>query len=59
MDNKRANDITLLNNQIIILDAWNNWKENTTANYDARIKKVEDKIKCYRKCVENIWATQT
>lgn len=44
MDNKRANDITLLNNQIIILDAWNNWKKNTEDNYDARIKKVEEKI---------------
>lgn len=44
MNSKRANDITLLNNQIIILDAWNNWKKNTTDNYDARINSANEKL---------------
>ena len=44
MDSKRINDITLLNNQIIILDAWNKWKVNTEANYEARINNIKEKI---------------
>ena len=44
MDSKRANDITLLNNQIIILDAWNNWKKRTNDNYEERIGKLKTKV---------------
>ena len=44
MNTKRANDITLLNNQIIILDAWNTWKCKTTENYDARINEANKNL---------------
>ena len=57
MDTKRANDITLLNNQIIILDAWNNWKQKTNDNYDARIKDFNSKIEDKTKEVEHLKRT--
>ena len=57
MDTKRANDITLLNNQIIILDAWNNWKQKTNDNYDARIKDFNEKIEEKSKEVEQLKKT--
>lgn len=44
MNTQRANDITLLNNQIIILDAWNNWKKKTIDNFDARISEANDRV---------------
>lgn len=43
MDSKRVNDITLLNNQIIILDAWNTWKQKTEETYANRINDAQEK----------------
>lgn len=57
MNTKRANDITLLNNQIIILDAWNNWKKNTNENFDARIKEATDKVENQKEEATNIKKT--
>ena len=57
MDTKRANDITLLNNQIIILEAWNNWKQKTNDNYDARIQDFKNKAQSQAKEVESLKRT--
>ena len=57
MDTKRANDITLLNNQIIILDAWDNWKQKTNENYNARIEDLKAKAEEQKKEAEDLKKT--
>lgn len=53
MDENRSNDITLLNNQIIILDAWNKWKKKTNDNYQNRIDAKSESVEEQKVNLEN------